>query len=79
MGSAVLLRRSDLLIAGVDVGTAEVSRGNPAVPAAIQVAQEPAFRLRLKWPTRGRAKRVRRGRTVTPAACENDYGINLIR
>jgi hypothetical protein len=67
------------LIAGVDVGTAEVSRGNPAVPAAVQLAEQPAFRLRLKWPTRGGAKRVRRGRAAIPAAFENDYGINLIR
>lgn len=71
-----------------DVGTAELSRGNPAVSnsfdTSVDEAQERcagrAFGVELYWPARGRAgRRWRKMRAADRPMYEIDYGISLFR
>lgn len=68
-----------------DVGTAEFSRGNPAVTNSNDIEVKPrseagAFGLELHWPTRARGvRRGRKSRAATPPVAEIDYGISLFR
>ncbi|BAN31418.1 hypothetical protein MAH_2344 [Mycobacterium avium subsp. hominissuis TH135] len=79
MGPAVRVRRSALLSGHQDVGTAEFSRGNPAVSNHLETPAGPqTLGLELRWPTRRRGARRRR-RAGTPPGPETDFGINLVR
>lgn len=88
MGSVVRVRRSPLLSGHQDVGTAELSRGNPAVSNSFDSSFDEApdrsagraFGLELYWPARGRgSRRWRKNRAARRPMFETDYGISLFR
>jgi hypothetical protein len=68
-----------------DVGTAEFSRGNPAVSNSNDIevkarSEASAFGLELHWPTRARGvRRGRKSRAGNRPVPEIDYGISLFR